>query len=75
MRMGYFEISKLKLILKLISLKLMDQLNWILYAFLRKATGSYRTHSIPSKSAALFPEFTVEDLPLAEVQPRFLRLQ
>ena len=41
----------------------------------RKATGSYRTHSISGKSAALFPEFAVEDLPLAELQPRFLRLQ
>ena len=37
--------------------------------------GSYRTYSIPGKAAALVPEFAVEDLPLAELQPRFLRLQ
>ena len=30
---------------------------------------------IPSKTAALVPEFSVEDLPLAELQPRFLHLQ
>ena len=41
----------------------------------RKATGSYCTYSIPSKTAALVPEFAVEDLPSAELQPRFLRLQ
>ena len=34
----------------------------------RKATGSYRTYSIPGKTAALAPEFTVEDLPLVELQ-------
>ena len=37
--------------------------------------GSYRTYSVPGKTAALIPEFAVEDLPLAELQPRFLRLQ
>ena len=37
--------------------------------------GSYRTYWIPSKSGALFPEFAVEDLSSAELQPRFLRLQ
>ena len=41
----------------------------------RKATGSYRTYSLPSKTAALVPKFVVEDLPSAELQPRFLRLQ
>ena len=41
----------------------------------RKATGSYRTYSIPGKTAALIPEFAVKDLPLTELQPRFLRLQ
>ena len=30
---------------------------------------------IPGKTAALVPEFVVEDLPLAKLQPRFLRLQ
>ena len=29
---------------------------------------------IPSKTAALVPEFAVEDLPSAELQPMFLRL-
>ena len=29
-----------------------------------KTTGSYRTYVIPGKSAALVPEFAVEDLPL-----------
>ena len=43
--------------------------------YLRKATGSYRTYIIPGKTAALVPEFAVEDLPSAELQPRFLRLQ
>ena len=41
----------------------------------RKATGSYRTYSIPGKTAALVPEFTVEDLPSAELQLKFLCLQ
>ena len=40
----------------------------------RKATGSYRTYAIPGKTAALDPEFAVEDLPSAELQPRFLAL-
>ena len=31
--------------------------------------------SIPGKTAALNPEFAVEDLPSADLQPRFLRLQ
>ena len=31
---------------------------------MRKATGSYRTYSIPGKTSALVPEFAVEDLPL-----------
>ena len=30
----------------------------------RKATRSYRTYSIPGKTAALVPEFPVENLPL-----------
>ena len=32
-------------------------------------------YSIPCKSAALVPEFAVEELPSAELQPRFLCLQ
>ena len=40
-----------------------------------KATGSYRTYSIPGKTAALVPEFAVVHLPSAELQPRFLHLQ
>ena len=39
----------------------------------RKATESI--NSIPGKTAALVPEFAVEDLPSAELQPMFLRLQ
>ena len=31
--------------------------------------GSYCTYSIPGKTAALVPEFEVEDLPSAELQP------
>ena len=38
----------------------------------RKAKGRYRTYSIPGKTAALVPVFAVEDLPSAELQPRFL---
>ena len=41
----------------------------------RNATGNYRTYSIPDETAALVSEFAVEDLPSAELQPRFLRLQ
>ena len=37
-----------------------------------ESNGKY---SIPSKTTALLPEFVVEDLPLAELQPRFLHLQ
>ena len=40
-----------------------------------KETGSYSTYSIPNKTAALVPEFAVEALSSAELQPRFLRLQ
>ena len=32
----------------------------------RKATGSYRTYSIPSKTAALVPEFAVNNLPFGQ---------
>ena len=32
------------------------------------------TYSIPGKTAALVPVFAVEDLPSAELQPRFLQL-
>ena len=39
-----------------------------------KATGSYRTYSVPGKIGALVPECAVEDLPSAELQPRFLLL-
>ena len=41
----------------------------------QKATGSYRTYSILGKTAALVPEFAVDDLPTAELQPRIPRLQ
>ena len=37
--------------------------------------GSYRTYSIPVKTAALVPVFMVEDLLLAELQPWYLSLQ
>ena len=37
--------------------------------------GSYRIYSIPGKKAALVTEFVEEDLPSAELQPSFLRLQ
>ena len=30
---------------------------------------------MPGKNAALVPDFVVEDLPLVELQPRFLCLQ
>ena len=36
---------------------------------------AYGTYSIPSKTAALVPEFAEEDLPSTELHPRFLRLQ
>ena len=45
------------------------------YREVEKATGSYRTYSILGKIAALDPEFVMEDLPLAELQPRFLHFQ
>ena len=37
--------------------------------------GSYHTYSIPGKAAFLVPQFAVEDLFSAELQPRFLSLQ
>ena len=40
-----------------------------------KSTGSYRIYSIPGKTAALIPEFAVEDLSSAELQPRFPRFR
>ena len=42
---------------------------------MRKATGSYRTYSVPGKTATLVPEFAVEDLPSAELRPRVLRAE
>ena len=36
---------------------------------MRKATGSHCTYSIPGKTATFVPEFAVEDLPSAELQP------
>ena len=42
---------------------------------MRKATGNYHTYSIRGNTATLVPEFAMEDLPSAELQPRFLRLQ
>ena len=40
-----------------------------------ESNGKLYTYSIPCKTAALVPEFVVENLPLAELQPRFLRVQ
>ena len=40
-----------------------------------ESNGSYCAYSIPGKTAALVPELALEDLPLAELQPRSLRLQ
>ena len=40
-----------------------------------KSNGKLPHLFIPSKTAALVPEFAVEDLPSAELHPRFLRLQ
>ena len=37
--------------------------------------GKLRTYSIPGKTAALVPEFDVDDLPSAKLEPRFLSLQ
>ena len=42
--------------------------------WMRKETGSYRTYSISGKTAALVPQFAVEDMPSEELQPRFLHL-
>ena len=36
---------------------------------------SYRTNSIPDETATLVPEMVMEDLPSAELQSGFLRLQ
>ena len=41
----------------------------------QKAMGSYRTYSVPGKTAVLVFEFVVEDLPSAELQSRLRRLQ
>ena len=38
---------------------------------LQNATGSYHTYSVPGKAAALVSEYAVENLPSAELQPRF----
>ena len=37
---------------------------------MRKATGSYRTYSFSGKTAALVPEFAVDDLSSAELKPK-----
>ena len=41
----------------------------------RKATGSYRIYSVPGKTAVLVSEFAMENLPSAELQPRFRHLE
>ena len=41
----------------------------------QKSTESYRTYSISCKTAALVADFAVEDMPSAELQFRYLRLQ
>ena len=41
---------------------------------MQKAMGIYCTYSFPGKTAALVLEFAVEDLPSAELQPRFLHV-
>ena len=61
--------------LKKLKLKIQKALSTVYMRVLRKATGSYRTYSIPDKTAAFVPEFVVEHLPSAELLPRFLRLQ
>ena len=40
-----------------------------------ESNGKLPHPSIPGITAALVPEFAVEDLPSAEMQPRFLSLQ
>ena len=40
-----------------------------------ESNGKLPHLSIPNKTATSFPEFAVEDMPLAELQPWFLRLQ
>ena len=40
-----------------------------------QSNGKLSRQFNPGKTTALVPEFVVEDLPLAELQPRFLRLQ
>ena len=40
-----------------------------------KSNGKLPHPFIPSKTAILVPEFAVDDLPSAELQPRFLRWQ
>ena len=40
-----------------------------------ESKGSYCTYLIPGKTAALVPDLTVEDLPLAQLQSRFLYLK
>ena len=40
-----------------------------------ESTGKLPHLFIPGKTAALVPEFAVEDLPSAELQLRFLSLQ
>ena len=43
--------------------------------WIAKSNGKLPDYSISGKTAALVPEFAVEDLPSAELQPWFLRLQ
>ena len=42
---------------------------------MQKAKGSYHIYSIPGKTVTLVPEFVVEDLPSAKLQPTSLCLQ
>ena len=52
-----------------IFLDLLRSVRMLKREWVRKATESYRTYSVPGKTAALDPEFAVEDLPSAELQP------
>ena len=46
-----------------------------IYIYIPESNGKLRLLFISGKTAALNSEFAVEDLPSAELQPWFLRLQ
>ena len=68
------QLAKFTLLTSMVPLRSFKICSYTQESGVRKATGNYRTYSVSGKTAVLVSEFAVEDLSLAELQPRFRRL-